>query len=36
MGRAMALVQQDYEEMFSAYYILRGKKYIGAYLESFE
>ncbi|MBO1347467.1 MAG: hypothetical protein EBE86_008725 [Hormoscilla sp. GUM202] len=36
MGRAMALVQQDYEEMFSPYYILRGQKYIGAYLESFE
>ncbi len=36
MRRAMALVQQDYEEMFSPYYILRGQKYISAYLESFE
>ena len=33
---AMALVKQDYEEMFSPYYTGRGQGYIRSYLESFE
>ena len=33
--RAMALVKQDYESLFSPYYIERGQKYIKRYLEAF-
>ncbi len=33
--KAMALVKQDYEYLFSPYYIERGQKYIGAYLEGY-
>ena len=33
---AMALVKQDYEDMFSTYYIGRGQGYIRSYLKSFE
>jgi hypothetical protein len=36
MERAMALVKQDYETLFSPYYIERGKKYIVPYLRGFE
>jgi hypothetical protein len=36
MQRAMALVKQDYETLFSPYYIERGQKYITPYLEGFE
>ena len=36
MEQAMALVKKDYETLFSPYYIERGQKYIGAYLEAFE
>lgn len=32
---AMDLVKQDYETLFSPYYIERGRKYIAPYLESF-
>lgn len=34
--RALTLVKQDYETLFSPYYIERGKKYITAYLEGFK
>ena len=34
--RAMALVKQDYETLFSSYYIERGQKYITPYLDGFE
>jgi hypothetical protein len=34
--RAMTLVKQDYEKLFSLYYIERGQKYIAPYLEGFE
>ena len=34
--RAMKLVKQDYERLFSLYYIERGQKYIAPYLEGFE
>ncbi|VEP17066.1 conserved hypothetical protein [Hyella patelloides LEGE 07179] len=34
--RAMTLVKQDYETLFSLYYIERGQKYIASYLEGFE
>ena len=34
--RAMTLVKQDYETVFSPYYIERGQKYIDRYLEGFE
>lgn len=36
MQQAMALVKQDYETLFSPYYIERGQKYIAPYLEGFE
>ena len=36
MQRAMTLVKQDYETLFSLYYIERGQKYIAPYLEGFE
>ena len=36
MQQAMALVKQDYETLFSPYYIERGQKYIVPYLEGFE
>ncbi|MEH2417096.1 hypothetical protein [Nostoc sp.] len=36
MERAMALVKQDYETLFSPYYIERGQKYILPYLRGFE
>ena len=36
MEQAMTLVKKDYETLFSPYYIERGQKYIGAYLEAFE
>ncbi|MDM9584101.1 MULTISPECIES: hypothetical protein [unclassified Nostoc] len=36
MERAMALVKQDYETLFSPYYIERGQKYIVPYLKGFE
>ncbi|MHC5597498.1 MAG: hypothetical protein ACYTXC_16425 [Nostoc sp.] len=36
MERAMALVKQDYETLFSPYYIERGQKYIVPYLRGFE
>ncbi len=36
MQRAMALVKQDYETLFSPYYIERGQKYIARYLSGFE
>ncbi|NEO41474.1 MAG: hypothetical protein F6J90_36170 [Moorea sp. SIOASIH] len=34
--RAMTLVKQDYETLFSLYYIERGQKYIAPYLGGFE
>lgn len=34
--RAMTLVKQDYEKLFSLYYIEREQKYIARYLEGFE
>jgi hypothetical protein len=34
--RAMNLVKQDYQTLFSLYYIERGQKYIARYLEGFE
>ncbi|BDA70405.1 hypothetical protein CAL7716_045710 [Calothrix sp. PCC 7716] len=34
--RVLALVKQDYETLFSPYYIERGRKYIARYLEGFE
>lgn len=34
--RAMTLVKQDYETLFSLYYIERGQKYIDRYLEALE
>ncbi len=36
MQRAMALVKQDYETLFSPYYIERGQKYIASYLKGFK
>lgn len=36
MRQAMALVKQDYETLFSPYYIQRGQRYISRYLEAFE
>lgn len=36
LNRAMALVKQDYEDLFSLYYIERGQRYIRSYLDSFE
>ncbi|MCT7959946.1 hypothetical protein NG799_04790 [Laspinema sp. D1] len=36
MQRAMALVKQDYETLFSPYYIERGQKYIARYLRGFK
>ena len=36
MQRAMALVKQDYETLFSPYYIERGQKYIAPYLRGFK
>ncbi|MEH2374757.1 hypothetical protein [Nostoc sp.] len=36
MQRAMTLVKQDYETLFSLYYIERGQKYIFHYLRGFE
>ena len=35
MLRAMTLVKQDYETLFSLYYIKQGQKYIAPYLEAF-
>ena len=35
MQQAMTLVKQDYETLFSPYYIERGQKYIAPYLEAF-
>ncbi|MCT7982424.1 hypothetical protein NG796_03880 [Laspinema sp. A4] len=35
MHRAMALVKQDYEELFSPFYIEKGQKYIMRYLKGF-
>ncbi len=35
LNEAIALVEADYGELFSAYFIERMKKYIGAYLDSF-
>ncbi|BAW95277.1 hypothetical protein NIES970_01790 [[Synechococcus] sp. NIES-970] len=35
LNGAIALVEQDYGELFSSYFIERMKKYIGAYLDSF-
>lgn len=32
----MTLVKQDYEKLFSLYYIEREQKYIARYLEGFE
>lgn len=34
--KALSLVKQDYESLFSAYYIERGRKYIAPYLKGFE
>ncbi len=34
--RAIKLVKQDYETLFSPYYIERGQKYIASYLKGFE
>ena len=34
MQQAMAIVKQDYESLFSPYYIKRGQKYIAPYLDS--
>ncbi|MGK7945539.1 MAG: hypothetical protein AB4058_13815 [Microcystaceae cyanobacterium] len=34
--RAMTLVKQDYETLFSSYYIERGQKYIAPYLKGFD
>ena len=34
--QAMTLVKQDYETLFSLYYIERGQKYISPYLKGFE
>lgn len=36
MQQALALVKQDYETLFSPYYIQRGQNYISRYLEGFE
>ncbi|MGB2925216.1 MAG: hypothetical protein WBB82_07935 [Limnothrix sp.] len=36
LEQAMALVEKDYEEMFSPYYIKRGQRYIQSYLDGFE
>jgi hypothetical protein len=33
MEAAMELVKQDYEELFSPYYIQRGRNYITSYLD---
>lgn len=34
--RALTLVKQDYESLFSLYYIERGQKYIAPYFKGFE
>jgi len=34
--QALRLVKQDYESLFSAYYIERGRKYIAPYLKGFK
>jgi hypothetical protein len=36
MQRAITLVKQDYETLFSSYYIERGQKYIAPYLKAFK
>ncbi|MGL5941007.1 MAG: hypothetical protein ACRC2S_11535 [Waterburya sp.] len=36
MQRAMTLIKQDYQTLFSPYYIERGQKYIAPYLAGYE
>lgn len=36
MQQALKLVKQDYENLFSPYYIAKGQKYIDRYLEAFK